>query len=50
VIHDPALLERLGAFATERFDGEAFRATRRAHDAGFIQPIGSRRETRSDGA
>jgi len=28
VIHDPDLLERLGAFETERFEGEVFRATR----------------------
>jgi hypothetical protein len=32
VIHDPALLERLSAFAPERFDGEVFRATRRSLD------------------
>jgi hypothetical protein len=32
VIHDPALLERLGAFGPERFDGEVFRATRRSLD------------------
>jgi RES domain len=32
VIHDPALLERLGAFATERFDSEVFRATRKSLD------------------
>jgi hypothetical protein len=32
VIHDPALLERLSAFGTERFDGEVFRATRRSLD------------------
>jgi hypothetical protein len=30
VIHDPALLERLSAFAPEPFDGEVFRATRRS--------------------
>lgn len=28
MIHDPALLEKLDAFETERFDGEVFRATR----------------------
>jgi hypothetical protein len=32
VIHDPALLERLSAFAPERFDGEVFRATPRSLD------------------
>lgn len=32
MIHDPALLERLSAFATERFDGEVFRATRQTLD------------------
>jgi RES domain len=32
VIHDPALLERLSGFATEPFDGEVFRATRRSLD------------------
>jgi len=32
VIHDPALLERLSAFAPERYDGEAFRATRLSLD------------------
>jgi hypothetical protein len=32
VLHDPALLERLGGFDTERFDGEVFRATRRSLD------------------
>jgi RES domain-containing protein len=32
VLHDLALLERLGGFATERFDGEVFRATRRSLD------------------
>lgn len=32
MIHDPALLERLSAFATERFDGEVFRATRQSLD------------------
>jgi hypothetical protein len=32
VIHDPALLERLSAFAPEPFDGEVFRATRRSLD------------------
>jgi RES domain-containing protein len=32
VIHDPALLERLSAFGTERFDGEVFRATWRSLD------------------
>ena len=32
MIHDPALLERLGAFERERFDGEVFRATRRSLD------------------
>jgi hypothetical protein len=32
VIHDPALLEELSGFATEPFDGEVFRATRRSLD------------------
>ena len=32
MIHDPALLERLSAFATERFNGEVFRATRMSLD------------------
>jgi RES domain len=32
VLHDPALLERLSGFETERFDGEDFRATRRSLD------------------
>jgi len=32
MIHDPALLERLSAFGTERFDGDVFRATRRSLD------------------
>jgi RES domain-containing protein len=32
VLHDLALLERLGGFETERFDGEVFRATRRSLD------------------
>ncbi|MFQ5954117.1 MAG: RES family NAD+ phosphorylase [Kiloniellales bacterium] len=32
MIHDPTLLEQLSAFATERFDGEAFRATRASLD------------------
>lgn len=32
MIHDPALLERLSTFATERFDGDVFRATRQSLD------------------
>ena len=32
MIHDPALLERLSAFETERFNGEVFRATRMSLD------------------
>ena len=32
MIHDPALLERLSAFESERFDGEVLRATRRSLD------------------
>lgn len=32
MIHDPALLERLSALGTERFDGDVFRATRRSLD------------------
>ena len=32
MLHDPALLEQLSGFETERFDGEVFRATRRSLD------------------
>jgi hypothetical protein len=32
VIHDPDLLEKLGAFSTARFSGEVYRATRVSAD------------------
>jgi RES domain-containing protein len=42
MIHDPALLERLGAFDAEPFDGEVFRATRISLDPLAVSTSGGR--------
>ncbi len=48
MIHDLALLERLSAFAAERFDGEAFRATRVGLDPLAPSRSGGRWAPRAD--
>ena len=48
MIHDPELLERLSAFATERFDGEVFRATRASLDPLVPSLNGGRWAPRAD--